>query len=92
MLVVLTMASAVPAQPATPVTGGGGPQVRWATVDAGQAVLAAGGLRLSATVGQPDVPVGPVLAGGSYRLRAGYWLTPAASADRIFADGFDPPT
>lgn len=79
------------AQAQAAAAAGSSPSIRWATVDAGQAVLAAGGLQLSATVGQPDVPAYAALAGGSFRLRAGYWLTPAQSDDRIFANGFDLP-
>jgi hypothetical protein len=64
-------------------------EVPWSSIDAGGVVLEASGWRLSATVGQPDVSVSRELQGGGYRLRNGYWLTPAASSDTIFSNGFD---
>jgi hypothetical protein len=84
-------AGAASAQPAPPDPAGSAPTIAWSTVDAGQAVFSTGGLRLSATVGQPDVPLDRPATAGGYRLRAGYWLTPNESDDRIFANGFDLP-
>lgn len=84
-------ADAAGAQPMAPEPAGSAPAIAWSTVDAGQAVLSAAGLRLSATVGQADVPADQPMTGGGYQLRAGYWLTPAPSGDRIFANGFDLP-
>lgn len=90
-LIACLCAGAAGAQPAPPDPAGSAPAIDWSTVDAGQAVLSNGGLRLSATVGQPDVPVDRPATAGGYRLRAGYWLTPNESDDRIFAHGFDLP-
>ncbi len=64
-------------------------QIPWSSADAGAAVLESGGLRLSATIGQPDAPTITVVQGGPLRLRAGYWLTPGEHTDLIFANGFE---
>ncbi len=65
----------------------GGPFRAEITVDAGAGTVAASGLRLSATVGQPDALR---LDGGQFRIDGGHWR-PAliAPADPIFRNGFE---
>ncbi|GJM25033.1 MAG: hypothetical protein DHS20C16_14480 [Phycisphaerae bacterium] len=63
VLVVVTMVASIAAAPLT---------IEWFTVDDGGGQLSSGGsLKLSATVGQPDVGTA---SGGGLRLTGGFWF------------------
>jgi hypothetical protein len=45
--------------------------IDWSTIDGGGGRSVGGGYILEGTIGQPDA--GPVLTGGGYELRGGFW-------------------
>ncbi len=53
-------------------TGGGGDfDLSWNTIDGGGGSSTGGGFELAGTIGQPDA--GPVMTGGKFVLRGGFW-------------------
>ena len=50
-------------------------EISWHTVDGGGIMSSVGGaFSLSGTIGQPDAQVPPVMAGGPFELRGGFWV------------------
>jgi len=49
--------------------------IDWRTVDSGGGMNSVGGtFSLSGTIGQPDAHIVPVMAGGAFELRGGFWV------------------
>lgn len=60
---------------------------RWSIDGGGTTSAASGSFRLGASIGQPDAAL---VAGGPYRLYAGFWVPKtAATGDELFANGFE---
>jgi len=54
------------------------PEADWFTVDGGGAMVTAGNVTLTGTIGQPD---SGLLKGGTYALEGGFWGGGALAAD-----------
>jgi len=66
-----------------------GYSIAWSSLDAGGAMFSTGGgYSLGGTVGQPDAGV---LAGGTFTLQGGFWVSPAAATTSVPDPGSDVP-
>jgi len=75
LLAVTVFATAMLFAAAARAQSGGGYDLSWWTIDGGGVTFATGGaFNLGGTVGQPDAS--SELAGGTFRLTGGFWLTP----------------
>lgn len=91
LLWILFLSHAAAGPPVEPDKAGSFPDVelRWSTLDAGGGPVLNAGIRMDATLGQPDVHDQILLQGGTLQLRPGYWGPAGAPPARIFSNGFE---